>query len=356
MPKGLPWGTSKTEFEIDRCVIAVCGSHAAIDGTFVGSKKRNMNPKLKQFCVDSLLLPMVGIGVCLILWFFLSYLTINPKTKMAGLPDPMQTWEQSRQYFIDPFTTHEDDGYRGIGLEAYDSLKLVGLGYAVSLAFAVPVGFVLGSSKVFTRMFDPIFQILRPVSPLAWFPLAGVLVLPLKQQLAGNGIKIEALDWQCVFTIAICSIWPTILNTAVGVRAIPPDYMNVARVLRLNAWKRFTRIQLPATLPYMFTGFRLSLGIAWLVIVAAEMLAGKPGIGNFLWNSYNGNNYGAMISAIIVIGLVGFVLDRLMTVVEKNVPFLLSVPARVSRMITTRRQAQPGVVAKTGSEVKHVPA
>src|SRR4030095_8288159 len=133
-----------------------------------------------------------------------------------------------------------------------------------------------------------------------------------------KGMKIDAIEWQCIFTIGICAIWPTILNTAVGVRAIPQDYLNVARVLRLGAWKRFCRIQLPATLPYMFTGFRLSLGIAWLVIVAAEMLAGKAGVGYFLWNSYNGGNYGAMIASIIVIGIVGFLLEPIMTGLEKN--------------------------------------
>jgi len=191
----------------------------------------------------------------------------------------------------------------------------------------------LGSSRIFARMFDPVFQVLRPVSPLAWFPLAGVLVLPLKKSLMTHGVKIDAIDWQCIFTIGICAIWPTILNTAVGVRAIPQDYHNVAKVLKLGPWKRFIKILLPATLPYMFTGFRLSLGIAWLVIVAAEMLAGKAGIGYFLWNSYNGGNYGAMVASILVIGGVGFVLDRIMTLFETNATFIVGLPARVGRLI-----------------------
>jgi nitrate/nitrite transport system permease protein len=312
-----------------------------------------MNPKIKQFFVDSLLLPCVGIGVCLVLWFIVSATTLNPRTKKSEFPSPWETWQQSKQYFVAPFTNNEDQGYRGVGLEAWDSLRLVGQGYLLALVIAVPIGFALGSSRVFTRMFDPIFQILRPVSPLAWFPLAGLVVLAAKRMIeanAGKGIRIDAVEWQCIFTIAICAVWPTILNTAVGVRAIPPDYLNVARVLKLGTWKRFTKIQFPATLPYMFTGFRLSLGIAWLVIVAAEMLAGKAGIGYFLWNSYNGGNYGAMIASIIVIGLVGFVLDRIMTVIEKNVPFLLSVPGRLARAFARRSDPQPS------AEAKHVTA
>ena len=268
--------------------------------------------QFKHWLRDNMLLPIVGIGLCVGLWALFSSLTINPKTQSSDLPNPVRTYQESEKYFVAPFTVNEDEGSRGIGLEVWDSLKLVGQGYLVAILCAVPLGFALGGSKLFARCFDPVFQILRPVSPLAWFPLAGLLVQSLKRSYP----SIDATDWQCIFTIGICSIWPTILNTAVGVRAIPQDYLNVAKVLKLSVWKQFTKIQLPATLPYMFTGFRLSLGIAWLVIVAAEMLAGKAGIGYFLWNSYNGGNYSAMIAAILVIGGVGFVLDRLMSVVE----------------------------------------
>jgi nitrate/nitrite transport system permease protein len=315
-----------------------------------------MNPKLKQFFIDSLLLPCVGIGLCIVAWFLLSAITFNPKKKASDFPSPVKTWEDSKQYFAAPFTNNEDEGFRGIGLEAWDSLRLVAKGYITALLVAVPIGFMLGSSKTFTRMFDPIFQILRPVSPLAWLPLAGLLMITIQRWWTADPDfvkrwgKFDAVEWQCVFTIAICAVWPTILNTAVGVRAIPPDYMNVAKVLRLSAWKRFTKIQFPATLPYMFTGFRLSLGIAWLVIVAAEMLTGKPGIGYFLANSYNGGNYGAMIASIIVIGLIGFALDRLMTVFEKNVNVLLAIPGWISRKLFTRRDTS----AAAALEVKHV--
>ena len=183
------------------------------------------------------------------------------------------------------------------GARATPSRSLVG----------VPLGFVLGTSKLLTRALDPIIQILRPVSPLAWLPLG--LILFHKSQPAA------------VFTIAICSMWPTVLNTAVGVRAIPQDYLNVARVLRLSRWTMLWKILLPATLPYMFTGFRLSLGIAWLVIVAAEMLTGVPGVGGFLWQEYNSLIYEHIILCILTIGVVGFVLDRLMSVVEQRIKF-----------------------------------
>jgi nitrate/nitrite transport system permease protein len=134
-----------------------------------------------------------------------------------------------------------------------------------------------------------------------------------------------------LFTIAVCAMWPTVLNTAVGVRSIPQDYLNVAKVLKLSKAKTLMKILLPAAMPYMFTGFRLSLGIAWLVIVAAEMLTGRPGVGGFLWQEYNSLIYSHIILCIITIGVVGFVLDRLMSVVEANVNHLLNLPALIRR-------------------------
>ena len=168
---------------------------------------------------------------------------------------------------------------------------------------------MLGLSKTFTKAFDPIIQILRPVSPLAWLPLGLVLF---------SGAGKRAAELGPLFTIAICAMWPTVLNTAVGVRAIPQDYLNVARVLKLSRRKTLFKVLLPATMPYMFTGFRLSLGIAWLVIVAAEMLTGQPGVGGFLWQEYNSLIYSHIILCILTIGIVGFALDRLMSVVERR--------------------------------------
>ncbi len=142
------------------------------------------------------------------------------------------------------------------------------------------------------------------------------MFLGAKLTIPGLGLSYSASDLAAIFTIAICSMWPTVLNTAVGVRAIPQDYLNVAKVLKLSRTKTLFKVLLPATLPYMFTGFRLSLGIAWLVIVAAEMLTGKPGVGGFLWQQYNALSYAHIILCILTIGIVGFVLDRLMSMVE----------------------------------------
>ncbi len=285
--------------------------------------------KLQKLLVDNIALPSIGIVVCLFFWCFLSWITWDAAAGVSDFPSPLVTWTESAKYFTSPFTRNEAEGFDGIGLEVWRSLVLVGMGYGMAIVVAVPIGFMLGSSYRFSRMFDPIFQILRPISPLAWFPLAGLIVIAIRRV----NKEIDATQLQCIFTIAMCSIWPTILNTAVGVRAIPQDYLNVAKVLRLSSMKLFSRVLLPATMPYMFTGFRLSLGIAWLVIVAAEMLSGKNGIGAFVNNQYQSGTYGPMIAAVITIGLVGFVLDRLMNLLEKNATFVLSCPSLAVRAL-----------------------
>lgn len=191
---------------------------------------------------------------------------------------------------------------QGIGRLAYYSLVRVAKGYALALLLGTPIGFLLGLSRSFTQAFDPLIQILRPISPLAWLPLGLILF--------------QRSEPAALFTIAICAMWPTVINTAVGVRNINPDYLNVGRVLRLSRWQMLRKIIVPATLPYLFTGYRLSLGIAWLVIVAAEMLTGAAGVGGFLWQEYNSLVYSHIILAIITIGLVGYLLDRLMGLAE----------------------------------------
>src|SRR5678816_336007 len=198
---------------------------------------------------------------------------------------------------------------QGILRFTWYSLLLVIKGYTIALVVGTPIGFMLGLSPAFAKAFDPIIQVLRPVSPLAWLPLGLVLFL---------GAGKQASELGALFTIAVCAMWPTVLNTAVGVRAIPQDYLNVARVLKLSRTKTLFKVLIPATLPYMFTGFRLSLGIAWLVIVAVEMLTGTPGVGGFLWQEYNSLIYEHIILCIGTIGVVGYVLDRLMSQVERH--------------------------------------
>jgi nitrate/nitrite transport system permease protein len=292
-----------------------------------------MKAKLIQGMVDLVLLPLIGLAIFLLAWGGVSALTYDAKQGRSDLPSPIQTLRESSKYLQQPFSHNEEENFDGLGLLAMQSLVLVSQGYLLAIAVAVPLGFLLGSSQTFAKCFDPIFQLLRPVSPLAWYPLAGLITLSLRKQVTG----IDATTWQCVITIGICALWPTAVNTAMGVRAIPQDYLNVAKVLRLGRFGTFAKVLLPATLPYMFTGFRLSLGIAWLVIVAAEMLSGKAGIGSFVDSSYQAADYGSMLMSILVIGLVGFVLDRLMSLVERNIHTILSLPAIVRRAIESIR-------------------
>jgi nitrate/nitrite transport system permease protein len=257
---------------------------------------------MKKFKFDWLILPILGFGCVLIFW------TILSATVAKNLPSPVKTWEASKLYILEPFAKRGEMD-QGILRFTWYSLELVAKGYALAIIIGTPIGFCLGLSKAFAKTFDPIIQVLRPVSPLAWLPLGLVLFLD-----AGK----DAGTLGALFTIAICSMWPTVLNTAVGVRAVPQDYLNVGRVLKLSRWKTLTKILIPATLPYMFTGFRLSLGIAWLVIVAAEMLTGRPGVGGFLWQEYNSLVYEHIILSILTIGFVGFALDRLMSLLERR--------------------------------------
>jgi nitrate/nitrite transport system permease protein len=198
------------------------------------------------------------------------------------------------------------------------SLGLVLKGYLIALAIGTPLGFALGLSKRLSQMLDPIVQVLRPVSPLAWYPLGLVLFSSIKM-LDGDGkVFFGPSDAAALFTIAVCAMWPTVINTAVGVRAVPQDYLNVAKVLRLSKFKTLWKVLIPATLPGMFTGFRLSLGMAWLVIVAVEMLTGRPGVGGFLFQQYNAGRHAHIILCILIIGVVGLIIDRLMTAAESR--------------------------------------
>ncbi len=284
-------------------------THSAVLLPYMRSKK----------LIDLLVLPLFGIGLSLLIWHLISGATVSRvlpdgtteeiKTGLVkDLPGPLMTWEKTRKYVVEPFAKREDLD-QGILRFTWYSLVIVAKGYLIALLLGTPIGFLLGLSPLFTKLFDPIIQILRPVSPLAWMPLGVVLF-------AGTGKAANELG--ALFTIAICAMWPTVLNTAVGVRAIPQDYLNVARVLKLSRTQTLFKILVPATLPYMFTGYRLSLGIAWLVIVAVEMLTGRIGIGNFLWNEYNNGLYTSIILSILTIGVVGFLLDRAMSLLERR--------------------------------------
>ena len=241
-----------------------------------------------------MVLPLSGIALVGLVWLIASQ-------SVPDLPSPLRTWEESKLYLLKPLEKRGEMD-QGIVLLAYYSLVRVSKGFLLGILLGTPLGLLLGMSKTLHRMFDPIIQILRPISPLAWLPLG--LVIFRKSEPAA------------LFAIAICSMWPTVINGAAGVRAIPQDYWNVAKVLRLSSFTTFTKVVIPATLPYIFTGYRLSLGIAWLVIVASEMLTGTPGVGGFLWQEYNSLIYAHILLAIITIGVIGFALDRLMGMAE----------------------------------------
>jgi nitrate/nitrite transport system permease protein len=251
----------------------------------------------KRIDLGTMVLPLLGIGVMLLIWTMIS------TTVAKDLPSPLKTWEESKLYVLNPFFK-DGEMNQGIGRFAFLSLVRVAKGFLLAILIGTPLGFLLGLSAVFHRTFDPVIQILRPISPLAWLPL-GLVIFRQSEPAA-------------IFTIATCAMWPTVINTAVGVRSISPEYLNVGKVLKLSPIKTLRRIVIPGSLPYVFTGYRLSLGIAWLVIVASEMLTGAPGVGGFLWQEYNSLVYSHILLSIIAIGVIGFGLDRLMSVIERH--------------------------------------
>ncbi|GAC1354700.1 MAG: nitrate ABC transporter permease [Variovorax sp.] len=232
--------------------------------------------------------PLVGFAFLVAVWAIVS------ATSAKAIPTPKETFWQAVELFSHPFYSNGPND-QGIGWNIYSSLKRVAVGFGMAAAVGIPLGFVIGRFTFLSRMFNPLISLLRPVSPLAWLPI-GLLVF-------------KGANPAAIWTIFICSIWPMVINTAVGVQRVPSDYMNVARVLNLSEWKIVTRILFPAVLPYMLTGVRLAVGTAWLVIVAAEMLTGGVGIGFWVWDEWNNLNVKNIIIAIFVIGIVGLVLE-----------------------------------------------
>jgi nitrate/nitrite transport system permease protein len=245
--------------------------------------------------VLAILPPLLGIGLLLLVWQIIA-------SKNSGIPSPATTGAEALRLFADPFYRNGPND-QGIGWNILASLKRVALGFGLAAIVGIPLGFMIGRFKFMAGMFNPIISLLKPVSPLAWLPI-GLLVF-------------KAADPAAIWSIFICSIWPMIINTAVGVQRVPQDYMNVARVLNLSEWKILTKILLPSVLPYMLTGVRLAIGTAWLVIVAAEMLTGGVGIGFWVWDEWNNLNVPHIIIAIGVIGLVGLLLEQALVSLAK---------------------------------------
>ncbi|TDK35151.1 nitrate ABC transporter, permease protein [Rhizobium deserti] len=236
--------------------------------------------------------PMVVLGLILMVW---QVLCSSPD---ASLPSPLVVWQQSYDLIAYPFFNNGSQDI-GLGWRVLVSLQRVAYGFGLAAVAGVVVGAIIGQSVWAMRGLDPIFQVLRTVPPLAWLPLS----LAAFQNASPSAI----------FVIFITSIWPVIINTAVGVRNIPQDYRNVAKVLRLNQFEFFFKIMLPSAAPYIFTGLRIGIGLSWLAIVAAEMLTGGVGIGFFIWDAWNSSRLPDIIVALAYIGIVGFALDKLVS-------------------------------------------
>jgi len=246
-----------------------------------------------------LLPPLVGMALMIGLWGLLTL-------KGGSFPTPAATLDAAVKLFADPFYRNGPND-QGIGWNILYSLERVALGFGLAALVGIPLGFIIGRFEFADRMFSPLISLLKPVSPLAWLPI-GLLVF-------------KSANPAAIWTIFICSIWPMVVNTAVGVQRVPEDYLNVARVLKLSEWKIVTRILFPSVLPYMLTGVRLSVGTAWLVIVAAEMLTGGVGIGFWVWDEWNNLNVKHIIIAIFVIGIVGLLLEQALMAVARRFSF-----------------------------------
>ena len=219
------------------------------------------------------------------------------------LPGPGKTWASAVEVFSAPFY-RKGPNDQGIGWNVLNSLARVGIGFGLAALIGIPLGFMIGRFAFLNGMAAPIISLLKPVSPLAWLPI-GLLVF-------------KAANPAAIWVIFISSIWPMIVNTAVGVRQVPQDYLNVARVLNLPEWKVLTKILFPAVVPYMLTGIRLAIGVAWLVIVAAEMLTGGVGIGFWVWDEWNNLNVAHIIIAIFIVGIVGLLLEQALMLIARR--------------------------------------
>lgn len=237
---------------------------------------------------DTFLFPALGCLGIILLWWVVAL------ANHELMPTPPEALIANWDYILHPFY-ERGPGDLGIGWLLLASLRRVILGFGLGALVAIPLGFLIGISRPAMLAFNPIIQIFKPVSPLAWLPISLSLF--------------NLADPSAIFVIFITSLWPTIINTALGVSSVPKDYLDVAQVLEMPRWRQITKIILPASLPYIFTGLRISLGIAWLVIVAVEMLTGGIGIGFFVWDEWSRLNLSSVFLAVFIIGLTGLVLD-----------------------------------------------
>ncbi|MEM7249882.1 MAG: ABC transporter permease subunit [Pseudomonadota bacterium] len=308
-----------------------------------GDAPREQLAELRQV----LLIPLLGIGIFLSTWGFLAP---QVQTSLGAIPGPAQVWEQTINLWEDHkrerekaaafYQRQEERNAKLIEAGKADRVKhrnytgkptyldqivtslfTVGLGFLIATLIAVPLGIASGLSKTFNGAINPLIQIFKPVSPLAWLPIVTMVVSAVyvnQTDLFPKSLVISAI------TVTLCSMWPTLINTALGVASVDKDLMNVGRVLQLPMRKTVTKLVLPSALPLIFTGLRLSLGVGWMVLIAAEMLAQNPGLGKFVWDEFqNGSSQSLakIMVAVLTIGLIGFMLDRIMFALQRAFTF-----------------------------------
>ena len=294
-----------------------------------------------------LLVPMLGILAFIAAW---AILAPKVQTSLGAVPGPVEVWEQVGVLYeehiavrakADAFYQRQDLRNEKLIAEGNEdkvkwrsftgkptyldqiltSLKTVALGFLFATAIAVPLGIAMGLSQTVSGAVNPLIQIFKPVSPLAWLPIVTMII---------SATYAEPWEWMpkalliSAITVTLCSMWPTLINTALGVASVDKDLMNVGRVLQLPTWKTVTKLVLPSSLPLIFTGLRLSLGVGWMVLIAAEMLAQNPGLGKFVWDEFqNGssNSLAKIMVAVFTIGLIGFALDRVMFALQRAFTF-----------------------------------
>lgn len=263
------------------------------------SRKSLQQKAIAKFIAKKVIPPIVAIAIFAVVWQLLTM------SGILALPSPIEviqeTWDP---YIINPFFDNGGTD-KGLALQILASLGRVAIGFSLSAIVGISLGILIGSNEFVYNAVDPIFQVLRTVPPLAWLPLS---LAALQQS-----------NPSAIFVICITAIWPIIINTTVGVQQLPQDYRNVARVLKLKGKKYFFKILFPATVPYIFTGLRIGIGLSWLAIVAAEMLVGGVGIGFFIWDAYNSSLLSQIIIALIYVGVVGLLLDRIVAFIASKV-------------------------------------
>jgi len=268
-------------------VSATTDSAATVPRTVAGSQRRRRPLAAAARIAQPIALGLLGFAGLMALWALIG-------TQSPDLPTPIEAWEALRTVLASPFHDNGPND-KGIAIQMWSSLQRVFLGFGMAMVVAIPIGFAMGASKIAMQAINPIVQLLRPVSPLAWFPIALVIFKDAPKA--------------AIYAIAITSVWPVAINTAFGVASVPQDHRNVARVFKFGRWRYVRQVLLPYSLPSIVTGMRISMGIAWMVIVAVEMLSGSTGIGYFVWDSYNAGNNATVCAAIALIGAVGLVLD-----------------------------------------------